>query len=309
MARSKRENQQRYARKKSQAALQEQQARAKHRKEQAEKRRRAKPIIEAHQEKLGHISIGPLFTVDEDERFNDEFDQHLLRTNLTKKEPQRAMDPNELTVALSSWSIDELQTLWSKRDKKLTSQYDAARLLARIRLLLGIDSAARDPASLMGVEVIQAMAETHESGLERAHAPEPEPTGEDHRRVAQVRQTVREDQAGFRARLIEHYGLRCMVTGVTTAAVIEAAHIAPYGGRATNTVENGLLLRTDIHRLFDAGLMGIDPQTLRLAFAASVTDSAYADLDGRGLLLQARVRVDADALKDRWRAFQGDDAA
>lgn len=282
--------------------------------EQAEKRRRAKPIIEAHQEKLGHISPGPLFTVFDDEPFDDEqldadFEEHLLRSNLSKQEPQRAMDPSELTLALSTWSIDELQTLWSKRDKKLRSQYDAARLLARIRLLLGIDSAARDPASLMGVEVIQAMTETHESGLERAHVPEPEPTGEDHRRVAQVRQTVREDQAGFRARLIEHYGLRCMVTGVTTAAVIEAAHIAPYGGRATNSVENGLLLRTDIHRLFDAGLMGIDPHTLRLAFAESVTDSAYTDLGGRGLLLQARVRVDADALKDRWRAFQGDDAA
>ncbi|MES1933278.1 hypothetical protein T35B1_11742 [Salinisphaera shabanensis T35B1] len=309
MARSKRENQQRYARKKSQAALQEQQARAKHRKEQAEKRRRAKPIIEAHQEKLGHISVGPLFTVDEDERFSDEFDQHLLRTNLSKKESQRAMDPNELTVALSSWSIDELQTLWSKRDKKISSQYDAARLLARIRLSLGIDSAARDPASLMGIEVIRAMAETHESGLETAHHPEPQPTGADFRRVARVRQTVREDQAGFRARLIEHYGLRCMVTGVTTAAVIEAAHIAPYGGRATNTVENGLLLRTDIHRLFDAGLMSIDPQTLRLEFAESVTDAAYADLAGRGLLLQAPSRISIAALRTRWQAFHGEHAA
>jgi putative restriction endonuclease len=45
-----------------------------------------------------------------------------------------------------------------------------------------------------------------------------------------------------------------MVSGEAIDSVIEAAHITPYDGLKTNTLDNGLLLRVDIHRLFDKGL-------------------------------------------------------
>jgi putative restriction endonuclease len=49
------------------------------------------------------------------------------------------------------------------------------------------------------------------------------------------------------------------VTGETTLPVLEAAHILPFSDRGPNHVSNGLLLRSDFHKLFDAGLITITP--------------------------------------------------
>ncbi|MEU6075992.1 HNH endonuclease [Micromonospora sp. NPDC047074] len=93
--------------------------------------------------------------------------------------------------------------------------------------------------------------------LGEARAPEPEvlPEGR-RRRLAQV--TARQGQADFRRRLIEAYQGRCVISGCGVEAALQAAHIEPYDGPATNRVSNGLLLRADLHNLFDQGLLWID---------------------------------------------------
>jgi hypothetical protein len=68
----------------------------------------------------------------------------------------------------------------------------------------------------------------------------------------------RRGQTAFRAALLMAYGGRCAISGCETEAVLEAAHIFPYRGDATNHVTNGLLLRADLHTLFDLGLFAID---------------------------------------------------
>src|SRR5205823_2979542 len=68
-------------------------------------------------------------------------------------------------------------------------------------------------------------------------------------------QASRQGQFAFRAALIEAYGGRCAMTGCDILEVLEAAHIVPYRGPSTNAVSNGLLLRADIHTLFDLGLI------------------------------------------------------
>src|SRR5690606_9685478 len=57
----------------------------------------------------------------------------------------------------------------------------------------------------------------------------------------------RQGQASFRAQILEAYGNRCALTGYKAVAVLEAAHIVPYRGEHTHRVDNGLLLRADIH--------------------------------------------------------------
>lgn len=57
---------------------------------------------------------------------------------------------------------------------------------------------------------------------------------------------------------MDAYERRCAVTGCTVEAVLEAAHISPYRGDHTNDVTNGLLLRADIHTMFDCGLIKVD---------------------------------------------------
>ena len=50
---------------------------------------------------------------------------------------------------------------------------------------------------------------------------------------------------------------RCGVTGERTLPILDAAHIRPYGQGGEHDVTNGLLLRTDIHRLFDLGYVTV----------------------------------------------------
>jgi putative restriction endonuclease len=59
------------------------------------------------------------------------------------------------------------------------------------------------------------------------------------------------------------YARRCAVTGEKTLPVLEAAHIKPYALQGPNQVSNGILLRSDLHKLFDLGYLTVTPN-LRL---------------------------------------------
>jgi len=64
---------------------------------------------------------------------------------------------------------------------------------------------------------------------------------------------MRLGQATFRSMVASAYDWRCAVTGERVLPVLEAAHIQPYAAQGPNAVQNGLLLRADIHRLMDEG--------------------------------------------------------
>ena len=64
-------------------------------------------------------------------------------------------------------------------------------------------------------------------------------------------------QSSFRVLLTEAYKRRCAITGEQTLIALEAAHIIPYAREGTHDIRNGLLLRADFHRLFDAGLVSV----------------------------------------------------
>ncbi|HWP93753.1 MAG TPA: HNH endonuclease [Thermodesulfobacteriota bacterium] len=64
-------------------------------------------------------------------------------------------------------------------------------------------------------------------------------------------------QGAFRVLVTEAYNRRCGITGERTLPALEAAHIKPYSNTGPNTTNNGLLLRSDIHRLFDLGYLTI----------------------------------------------------
>jgi putative restriction endonuclease len=66
-------------------------------------------------------------------------------------------------------------------------------------------------------------------------------------------------QASFRVVVTDAYGRRCAVTGERTLPVLDAAHIRPYALGGTHDPRNGLLLRTDLHRLFDKGYLTVTP--------------------------------------------------
>lgn len=69
----------------------------------------------------------------------------------------------------------------------------------------------------------------------------------------------RPGQAGFRLGLTEAYNRRCAITGENILPVLEAAHIQPVSKNGTNDITNGLLLRSDMHILYDEGLLTVTP--------------------------------------------------
>lgn len=82
------------------------------------------------------------------------------------------------------------------------------------------------------------------------------PGADDYRRMASIR--VRRGQPKFRADLIGAYGGRCAVTGTRIEDLLEAAHIVPHAEQTNYRVSNGLLLRADIHTLYDLQLLSVD---------------------------------------------------
>lgn len=66
-------------------------------------------------------------------------------------------------------------------------------------------------------------------------------------------------QGAFRILVTDIYDRRCAVTGERTLPVLDAAHIKPYSAGGEHSGRNGILLRTDIHRLFDDGYVTITP--------------------------------------------------
>jgi len=96
----------------------------------------------------------------------------------------------------------------------------------------------------------------------------------------------RRGQQAFREVLLQRYAGRCLVTGCDVVEVLEAAHIVPYQGTSTNHAENGLLLRADIHTLFDLGLLAVGAN-LRVILHPTLRGSSHGELHGRRLLLPA----------------------
>lgn len=66
-------------------------------------------------------------------------------------------------------------------------------------------------------------------------------------------------QGTFRVAVTDAYGRACAVTHEHSLPALEAAHIRPYKHEGPHEVSNGLLLRADLHRLFDQGYLTVTP--------------------------------------------------
>ncbi|MDB4777833.1 HNH endonuclease [bacterium] len=138
-----------------------------------------------------------------------------------------------------------------------------------------------------------------------------------HKSVAELKSTVdlekvlrevrrRLGQSEFRKALVAAYDGKCVMTGCNTVEALEAAHIVPYCETESNEPANGLLLRADVHSLFDAGLIGIEPSSLTIHVAAKILNTEYGELQGKPVLKpsNAKARPNQDAMEARWKTFQ-----
>jgi len=152
---------------------------------------------------------------------------------------------------------------------------------------------------------LKALATIHEKEMDLAGAFDPE-------NIIDAREKIltsiirRRGQPNFRQQLLELYGARCAITNCGVEEALEAVHILPYKGPQTNHPSNGLLLRADIHVLFDLGLITVDTKTMTVMIASSLMGSCYAELNGARLHLPrtAAFNPSKDAL-DQHRAWSG----
>jgi hypothetical protein len=105
-------------------------------------------------------------------------------------------------------------------------------------------------------------------------------------REFQVRSVaLRRGQTAFRNSLLAAYDSKCCLSGCDVVAALEAAHIAPYMGQHSNLVSNGLLLRADLHTLFDLGLFSFDDAYSVLLLVELESSDQYKWLKGKVMSL------------------------
>jgi len=116
----------------------------------------------------------------------------------------------------------------------------------------------------------------------------------------------RQGQQDFRRKLLAAYNRQCTMTRCRVAWILEAAHITPYRGVRTNAVSNGLLLRADIHTLFDLALISIEPARMKIHVSSRVGDPLYAALDGKRPVLPSTktAKPSMIALEEHFSLFQ-----
>lgn len=128
------------------------------------------------------------------------------------------------------------------------------------------------------------------------------PNDEDER--SKIFRTIvqRRGQKKFRDEVREMYGDKCVITGCEILDILEAAHINPYKGDKDNNAKNGLLLRADIHTLFDLDLIGIEPNELKIHLSDNIKKNGYEILQDKLLITQTKI-PSKEALSIRWEKF------
>jgi putative restriction endonuclease len=119
-------------------------------------------------------------------------------------------------------------------------------------------------------------------------------------------------QGAFRVAVTDAYGRACAVTQEHSLPVLEAAHIVPYAQGGFHDVNNGLLVRSDLHRLFDLGYVTVTPQ-LRLEVSARLRGDyengrTYYPLHGTEINTPSSVALRPDPKLLTWhneRVFRG----
>jgi hypothetical protein len=116
----------------------------------------------------------------------------------------------------------------------------------------------------------------------------------------------RRGQEEFRKKLLIAYGKRCAISGWRAKDALEAAHIIPHADGGSMDVTNGLLLRADLHTLFDLGLLRIWPvrrEELKIVIDPSLADTPYfKEYDGKFVTPPDEVKdgPDIEALERRF---------
>lgn len=115
---------------------------------------------------------------------------------------------------------------------------------------------------------------------------------------------VRRGEVRLRNQLIRDYRSECAISGKCAKDLLEVAYVAPYPAGDVHSTRNTVLLRTDLHTMWDLNLIGVDPDTMEVHISDKMRGTYYESFVGAKLALpRDGAPIDAVALKERWQHF------
>lgn len=270
-------------------------------------------------------------------RKNSKITNHVDSSQKDSNEKESNDSLNDYKKLYEDMSLESLESIWLNRTFEFDYIEEAAIVLSLIRFYRGIDVIAVDYRDLLFADMITELdlSSIHEEGKTASldivdvekevitksvsvitskkqislkstvKADSFVPDNKDERDFVNVKVASRVGQSSFRNKLIEKWKC-CNITGCTTISALDAAHIAPYRGEKDNDVRNGLLLRADIHRLFDAYLIGIDPDSLTIHISSKIDDPIYTQYEGKKILTGNNKEVSLAAIQYHWLYYTND---
>lgn len=102
-----------------------------------------------------------------------------------------------------------------------------------------------------------------------------EADNDDIKKYQTIAKKIRSGQPKFRRNLLKLYDEKCVITNCPVKGVLEAAHILNHSISGINDSSNGLLLRSDLHNLFDSNKIKINPKTYKIEVNESLKNTSY----------------------------------
>lgn len=217
------------------------------------------------------------FAVNQPKRSNSSnFYAHIMLTT-------RSVGPDGFGQKERSWNQPEFLNAWREKWAKHINQALAeAGSEERVdHRSLSAQGSPKEPSLHLGPRVL---SEQESKNKERA---------KEQQRIAVVNRERLERLAfrktpfvAFKRSVAAAYNDKCAVTDSDIALLLEATHIVPLGAGGQQSVQNGLLLRTDIHKLFATNQLTIHPETLQVCIAPDLRNTEpYRGLQGKRLRL------------------------
>ena len=178
----------------------------------------------------------------------------------TKKNPI-VIHPNNLKLKKQVDAIDGLSSTWEPRlnsNYRSFPKYQEDKSQYGFDLFVDSEESIIELIKLISGEELQLDIPKSTAIISSLTAPivaeETRVVDEDTLRAIKSRR----GQTTFRKSLLRAFNSSCCVTGSTVTTVLEAAHIISHSDETNYAVTNGILLRSDMHTLFDLNLIGID---------------------------------------------------
>jgi len=183
-------------------------------------------------------------------------------------------------IQLQSYLNRRYQGFWKISDEKIDRIENEFGSIEKFieQMVLGVKFQGK-----VGKE-FQQLKEKEETKQQERGAFDPNNINDARKRVvASIVQ--RQGQPQFRKSLLKNYGGCCAITGCDVPETLEAAHIIPYKGEETNHPSNGILLRADLHTLFDLGFISIEPSKYIVQISSQLKGSSYEKFDGQKIYI------------------------